>query len=475
MLNTNNPNKDTLEWELSHHLNKIFSISFSQDMTESDFRQFELVWKEFLDLLHSKNREWYYAEILVKNVIKLISEKNLQRLFPKVPKIFIWKIWYELFTWVIAYCFQKGIKSDYILLQKMKNFSSEIDNSGINTLFSQMWNETLVNVNNQVVKKILAHKTRDLPLSFILEIPWLSKQRFWVLYEQKWKFTSQNLERWKQSWEMNDIFLKVWDNFHQLRDSYVTVFFWDKEPHQIKINTVQQENSETSLNKAIFRDQLGTIIFYAGMFFDSCISLSLWSQAEKLKALILLWIAPVILRKEIVEDIYKSYGIDFNNFHKNTSSWNSDIQKWDSNWIRNYPYDHTLKLKISDLMENEETKEINTRVVHKRLLPVLKRPDGSYISSKPSQRAATIAKEKWFMLWVGVWFPEKGTCIYPEKIQQLLSTLWVETLDDALISLTRSWEIVALRYETIVIPVKEEFHDNVSTVIKAKVWGVLDK
>lgn len=471
-INHSKHSKEWIEWELLNLLDEVFAISFTADVTPADFEKYTIVWPKFLEILLSKNREWYYAEILVQNVIKIISEKNLQKNFPHVPKIFIWKIWYELFTWVIAYCFQKGIKSDYVLLQKMKHFSDELNTSKINELFPNVWYENLVNLNNQLVNNLVNYKTRDLPLSFILEIPVSSNQRYWILYEQKWKFTSQNLKRWKESWEMDDIFLKVWDNIHQLRDSYVTIFFWDKEPHPVKINTVQNENSETSLTKAVFRDQIGTIIFYAGMFFDSCISLTLWKQAEKLKALILLWIAPVLLRKELVEEIYKSYGIDFKTFDKKTSYWNWDDEKWVWNWVRNYPYDNTLKLKISDLFDDEDRNETNTRVTHKRLLPALKRPDGSYMSAKPSQRARDIATEKWFTLGIGLWFQDKEKCIYPEKIDDLLKTLEVTNIHEALEKLLQMWENCVLRYETLVVP-SIESQEMVEKTIKAKVWWIL--
>lgn len=304
--------------------------------------------------------------------------------------------------------------------------------------------EELTQLNNTLQTVLCYHQTREMPLSYLIELPYESEnwEKIWVLFEK-------NLETWK---------------------ILFSIFFWKKEPSEIKLDIVKKDNTQNNIQWPIFRDQVWVFsnAFWNDIVYSWYLSLLLWKDYEKLKAIILLWIAPILLRKEITEEIYKSYGIDFKLFEKRTSSGNWGDEKWIWNWVRNYPYNNT----ISDLFEDEDKKEINTRVTHKRLLPALKRPDWSYMSAKPSKRAVNIATEKWFTLGIWLWFPDKEKCIYPEKIDELLKNLEVTNINESLEKLLQMWENCVLRYETLVVS-NMESQDDVKKTIKAKVWWIL--
>jgi len=127
-------------------------------------------------------------------------------------------------------------------------------------------------------------------------------------------------------------------------------------------------------------------------------------------------------------------------------------------------------------MESEDKEEENKKVIHKRLLPLIKSSNWEYNWAKPSNKAKEVSEIIWFELKLWLWFPKRWTCIYPEKINELFDKLWVKNIEEAIIELRKNEEEAFIRYETIVIPSqKKESKNDVSETVKATVWNIIKK
>lgn len=303
-----------------------------------------------------------------------------------------------------------------------------------------------VNIEAQVILQTL--KVRDMPVSFLIELPIKLNdgKRIWVLYERN----------------------------EETRKLLVSIFMWENEPSWKKLEIVKSSNSDIDIDWPTFRDQVWVFScgFWLEINYTSYLKVMLGNNYDVLKALIILWIVPVTLRRDTALEVFEKYWITLKNRSESHQSSNQERlwNSWESS-ARNYPYNGWNSEKINGLMENED-KETNTRIVHKRLLPVLQRTDWSYISAKPSDKAINTARERWFTLSEWIWFPEENKCIYPEKIPELLKELWVNDIQEAILILNSSWKTSIIRYETLVIPATEN-ENNLKITVKARVWNAI--
>nr|MDD3720557.1 hypothetical protein [Candidatus Gracilibacteria bacterium] len=431
---------------------------------EESFQKFTNIGTKFLEILieYGKPNLTFIQQIKI-----YISPKNLKKLNPKLP-IFVYdRVSYELESGLIAYLYKKGIPNTYNVNSKLKVIDERINESGLANSFNDIDYNDLINLNNKTLKSLIDNKARDIPDSYIIEIPFLSDTKFWVLYNRKGEITKNNAIK-----AVKDYFGEDALNYlMEIKDTYVSIFFGDKEPSDLKIKSLDEHR--LAINSPIYRDEIGTLTLYGGDYhFESILRLGL-ENFEKLKALVLLGIAPVILRKEEAEKIYATYGIDITSQKQKENSGDKQekTKKLENgNLKRNYPYGNSVRLSIENLMEDDDKKEVNSKITHKRLLPIIKRLDGTYLSLKPSLRSNKLATLLGFTLDVGIGFPNNGKCIYPEKIPDLLNILGVENIEAAINLFREDGENVYLRYETIVIPTKKELsEEEVKETIKAKV------